>query len=75
MEFLLGRKQSVDWLKTSDDVTLVTDVIAGSSPLSFPRVSGTQERGNKQVHANLRLIEEANILQDDTAGKRSTVSA
>ncbi|KAJ7371534.1 hypothetical protein OS493_024874 [Desmophyllum pertusum] len=67
-----GRKQSVDWLKTSDDVTLVTNVIAGSSPLSFPRVSGTQERDSKQVHANLRLIEEANILRDDTAGKRST---
>ena len=45
-----------------------------SSPLQLRKAAGTQERENKQVHAKLRLIEEVNILQQDTAGKRSTVS-
>lgn len=74
-----GRKQSVDWLKTSDDITLVTNAGPGSTdsiPLPSPRPEGeTEEQDSKEVHAKLRLIEDANILQDDTAGKRSTVSA
>ena len=75
--FFPGRKQSVDWLKSSDDLTLVTNVIAGSSPIPEVRGAETWERRcQQQVHARakLRLIEEVDILQDDTAGKRFTVS-
>ena len=74
-----GRKQSVDWLKTSDNISLVTNVVPGSVesiPLPSTRPEpGTKEQGCKEVHAKLKLIEDANILQNDTAGKRSTVSA
>jgi len=42
--------------------------------LQLYKAAGTQEQENKQVHAELRLIEEVNILQDDTAGRRATVS-
>lgn len=70
----LGRKQTTDWLKTYDDLTLVSNVGTGSSPLSLPRLTEISERNCKQVHAKLRLIEEVDILQDDTAGKRSAVS-
>jgi len=77
-----GRKQTVDWLKTSDNITLVTNVVPGSGdsiPLPSPRPeAGTKEQDSKEVHivhAKLKLIEDANILQDDTAGKSSTVSA
>lgn len=69
-----GRKQSVDWLKTSDDLTLVTNVIAGSSPLPLARAAETLQRDCRDVHTKLRLIEEVDILQSDTAEKRSTVS-
>lgn len=75
----LGRKQSVDWLKTSDNITLVTNVVPDSGDsiaLPSPRPEAvTTERESNKVHAKLKLIEDANILQDDTAGKRSTVSA
>ena len=70
----LGRKQTTDWLKTYDDLTLVSNVVTGSSPLSLTRATEISERNCKQVHAKLRLIEEVDILQDDTAGKSSTVS-
>ena len=74
-----GRKQSVDWLKTSDNITLVTNAVPGSVdsiPLPSPRPEAeTKEQHSKKVHAKLKLIEDANILQDDAAGKRSTVSA
>ncbi|XP_078349717.1 uncharacterized protein LOC144634555 [Oculina patagonica] len=56
--------------KASDDNTISSNVNADSSPLS-PTV-GKQERDSKQVKAKLRLIEQVNILQDDTEGKRST---
>jgi len=76
-----GRKQSVDWLKTSDNITLVTNVVPGSSdsiPLPSPKPeAGTKAQGSKEVHmvhAKLKLIEDANILQDDIVGKPSTVS-
>lgn len=79
LDFFSGRKQSVDWLKTSDNITLVTDAVPGSAdsiPLPSPRPEAeTKEQDSKEVHAKLKLIEDANILQDDTAGKRSTVSA
>jgi len=74
-----GRKQTVDWLKTSDNITLVTNVVPGSGdsiPLPSPTPeAGTKEQDSKEVHivhAKLKLIEDANILQDDTAGKSST---
>lgn len=74
----LGRKQSVDWLKTSDNITLVTNVVPGSGDsiaLPSPRPEAvTTERDSNKVHTKLKLIEDANVLQDDTAGKRSTVS-
>ena len=74
-----GRNQSVDWPKTSDKNTFVTNAISGSAdsiPLPSPRPEAeTKEQDSKEVHAKLKLIEDANILQDDTAGKRSTVSA
>ena len=70
----LGRKQTTDWLKTYDDLSLVSNVVNGSSPLSLPRAGEVLERNCKQVHAKLRLIEEVDILQDDTEGKGSTVS-
>ncbi|KAM7440722.1 hypothetical protein ABFA07_010120 [Porites harrisoni] len=69
---LQGRKQTTDWLKTYDDLTLVSNVVTGSSPLSLTRATEISERNCKQVHAKLRLIEEVDILQDDTAGKSST---
>ena len=66
-----GQKQSVN--------TLDTNAIPGSAdsiPLPSPRPEAeTKEQDSKDVHAKLKLIEDANILQDDTAGKRSTVSA
>lgn len=70
-----GRKQTVDWLKTSDDATLVTSVIAYSSPLPS-QMTEKHERDHCKhtVHAKLKLIEEVDILQDDTAGKPATVS-
>ena len=61
-------------MKTSDDMTLVSNVIAYSSPLPSPGVE-KQERDSRNVHARLKLIEEVDILQDDTAGKRAAVSA
>ena len=71
---LLGRKQTTDLLKTYDDLPLVSNVVKGSSPLSLTRATETSERNYKEVHTKLRLIEEVDILQDDTAGKSSTVS-
>lgn len=67
-----GRKQTVDWLKTSDDATLVSSVIAYSSPL--PSQMTEKHECKHTVHAKLKLIEEVDILQDDTAGKPATVS-
>ena len=60
----------------------MTNVIASSgplpsfSPLPVVRVPETWERHYQQVHAGakLKLIEEVDILQDDIAGKRFTVS-
>ncbi|KAJ7371548.1 hypothetical protein OS493_024889 [Desmophyllum pertusum] len=67
-----AQKLSVDWLKTNCDNTLVSSVCPDScSPLTLPRAAVKQERESKQVRAKLRLIEEVNILQDDTAGKRT----
>jgi len=42
--------------------------------LQLHKVAGTQEQESKQARAELRLIEEVNILKDDTAGRRATVS-
>jgi len=72
IRFNLAENQSVDWLKTHGDNTFVSNV--SSSPLQPLKPVGTLERERKQIHVELRLIEEVNILQDDTAGKRSTVS-
>ena len=73
--FFLGRKHTVDWLKTSDDATLVTNVIAYSSPLPSPLVEKYErDHGKHTTHGKLKLIEEVDILQDDTAGKAATVS-
>ena len=67
-----AQKLSVDWLKTNCDNTLVSSVCPDScSPLTLPSAAVKQERESKQVRAKLRLIEEVNILQDDTAGKRT----
>ncbi|KAJ7380774.1 hypothetical protein OS493_007152 [Desmophyllum pertusum] len=49
-----------------------SNVLPDSSSLPLPRPAKKQERESKQVRAKLRLIEEVNILQDDTIGKRST---
>ncbi|XP_020614314.1 uncharacterized protein LOC110052523 [Orbicella faveolata] len=65
-----AENQSVDWLKAHGDNTCVSNV--SSSPLQLHKVAGTQEQGSKQAHAELRLIEEVNILKDDTAGRRAT---
>lgn len=73
LKLFLDENQSGDWLKTHGDHTLVSNVL--SSPLPSPKAAGTKGREIKQVHAKLKLIEEVNILEDDTAGKRSTVSA
>jgi len=52
---------------------LLSNVVGDFSPQSS--VAETREgRGRKQKHAKLSLIENVNILQDDIAGKRSTVS-
>ena len=65
------KRQPLNSPKASDGNTIASIVNADSSPLS----AGTQERYySKQVHVKLRLIEKVNILQDDTEGKRSTVS-
>ena len=64
------KRQPLNSPKVSDDNTIASIVNADSSPLS----AGIQERYSKQVHVKLRLIEQVNILQDDTEGKRSTVS-
>ena len=54
----------------------MTNVIARSSPLPVVRAPESWERHYQQMHARakLRLIEEVDILQDDIAGKRFTVS-
>ena len=72
MLFNSAENQSVDWLKTHGDNTLVSNV--SSSPLQLLKAAGTQKQESKQVHAELRLIEEVNILEDDTVGRRATVS-
>ena len=58
---------------------MVTNAVPGSIdsiPLPPPRPEAeTKEQHSKKVHAKLKLIEDANILQDNAAGKRSTVSA
>ena len=55
---------------------MVNDAITVSSTLPEARAAEAREQDCKQVQirAKLRLIEEVDILQDDTAGKRSTVS-
>ncbi|KAL9987529.1 hypothetical protein ACROYT_G001853 [Oculina patagonica] len=65
-----AENQSGDWLKTHADNTLVSTVL--SSPMPSPKAAGTQGRENKQVHAKLKLIEKVNIMEDGTAGERST---
>lgn len=68
-----SRKQTVDWLKTSDDATLVSNVIAYSSPLPSRVVEKhKRDHGKHTTHVKLKLIEEVDILQDDTARKAST---
>lgn len=55
---------------------LLSNLIADSCPLS--PAAGTQERESKQedrTPAKLRLIEDVNILRDNTAGKTLAVSA
>lgn len=71
--FFLDDSQSVDRPKTHDDSTLVSNV--PSSPSTSPKVAGTHGIEIKHVHVKLKLIEEVNILKDDTEGKRSIVSA
>ena len=70
--FNLAENQSVDWLKTHGDNTFVSNV--SSSPLQPLKAAGTQKRESNPMHDQLRLIEEVKILQDDSAGRRSTVS-
>lgn len=70
--FLDNKRPPLNQEKASGDNTISSNVNADSSPLS--PTAGKQERDSKQVKARLRLIEQVNILQDDTEGKRSTVS-
>lgn len=72
LQFLDNKRRPLHGGKASGDNTLISNVNADSSPLS--PTAGTQERNSKQVKARLRLIEQVNILQDDTAGKHLTVS-
>ncbi|XP_078357060.1 uncharacterized protein LOC144641914 [Oculina patagonica] len=66
------KRQPVHWREASGDNTIVSNVNAGSSPVSLSPTSEIKERENKQVQVKLRLIEQVNILQDDTEEKRST---
>ena len=67
----------MDLMKPSHDATLIADIIAFPRPLPSP---GQHERDNSEhnsehmMHSKLKLIEEVNILNDDTAGKPAIVS-
>ncbi len=74
-QFSDTKRQPVHWREASGDNTIVSNVNAGSSPVSLSPTSEIKERENKQVQVKLRLIEQVNILQDDSEEKRSTVSS
>ena len=67
-QFLVPRR-----VQSAGRNTMLSDVDGDSSPRS--PTTGTQGGENKQLHAKLRLIEQVNILQDDTKCQRSTVGA
>ena len=56
------------------DFCFPLSILAENQSVDRPKAAGTQEQENRQVQVKLRLIEEVNIFQQDTAGKRSTVS-
>ena len=49
-------------------------ILAENQSVDRSKAAETQEQESGQVHVKLRLIEEVNILQQDTTRKRSTVS-
>ena len=63
-------------MKSCHELAVVNDGITVPSPLPEASAAEARKQGCKQVQkcVKLRLIEELDILQDDTAGKRSTVS-
>ena len=69
------QEQQLNWQKPPADNTLVSNVKVDSDPMSLSPTDETQEPKKKQIHAKLKLIEEENVLQGDTAGKCSTVSS
>ena len=69
------KRRPLQWRKASGENTVLSSVNADSSLTSISPAAGTQARDSKQGNAKLRLIEQVNILQDDTEGKCSTVSA
>lgn len=74
-QFSDKRRQPLHSREELGDNTIVSNVNDDPSPVSLSPTAVTQERDIKQVHVKLRLIERVNILQDDTEGERSTVSA
>ena len=72
-QFLVPNQRQLNWQKLSGDSTLLSNVVGDFGPLSS--IAETHKEERKQKHAKLRLIEGVNILQDDTTGKHSTVSA
>lgn len=68
----VANQRQPNWQKLSGDSTLLSKV-GDFSPLSS--IAETHEGERKHIHAKIRLIEDVNILQDDTVGKHSTVSA
>lgn len=71
-QFLVANQRQPNWQKLSGDNTLLSNV-PDFTPLSS--IAETHEVERQHKHAKMRLIEDVNILQDDTEGKHSTVSA
>ena len=63
----------MDYLRTYAENTLVST--ADSSPQPVIRIVEKRKQKSKQVNTKLKLIEVVDIFKEDTAGKRSTVSA
>lgn len=73
--FVIFKDQTVGHPNNSGGKTLVSKVLADSSPQPLARAVKTQEPEGQLVHANLKLIEEVDIFKEDIKEKPSTVSA